>query len=67
VVKDVKIKKKKKRNLYWGGAGRVPVGTLWGEDGGKKVPSRQGGAGTGDGAGIMGRGRGMGSPPHCHP
>jgi hypothetical protein len=43
------------------------VGTLWGGDGGKKVPPRRGGAGTGDGAGIMGRGRGMGSPPQTRP
>jgi hypothetical protein len=43
------------------------VGTLWGGDGGKKVPPRRGGAGMGDGAGIMGRGRGMGSPPQTRP
>ena len=34
------------------------MGTLWGGDGGKKVPSRRGGAGTGDGAGITGAGAG---------
>ena len=43
------------------------MGTLWGGDGGKKVPPRRGGVGMGDGAGIMGQGRGMGSPPQTRP
>jgi hypothetical protein len=37
------------------------VGTLWGRDGGKKVPPRRGGAGMGDGAGITRQG------PQTHP
>jgi hypothetical protein len=62
------------------GVGRVPAGSLWGGDGGKKVLPRMGrggdggwgrdngaGAGMGDGVRITGRGRGIGSPPHCHP
>ena len=38
------------------GEGRIPTGTLWGRDGGKKVPPRTGRAGRGG----AGRGWGMG-------
>ena len=46
------------------GVGRVPCGAGLG---GRKFPRERSGAGMRDGAGIMGRGQGIGSLPHTHP
>ena len=43
------------------------MGTLWGGDMGKKVPLRTGRDRDGDGAGITGRGWGIGSLPQTCP
>jgi hypothetical protein len=50
--------------LGQGGYPRVPCGV---GTGGRKFPRERGGAGMGDGAGIMGRGRGIGSSPQTRP
>jgi hypothetical protein len=47
-----------------GGYPRVPCGAGMG---GRKFPQERGGAGMGDGAGITGRGQGIGSPPQTRP
>jgi hypothetical protein len=52
---------------------RVPAGSLWGEDGGKKVLPRMGRGGDGRWGRDNGAGAGAGdriptpNPPHCHP
>ena len=61
----MKKNNKKKMKIHIG-VRRVPASSLWGGDGGRKFSQEWGGAGMGDGVGITGRGRGIGSPPQTH-